>query len=124
MQSLIEFILIPHFWCLFILQITSDGCLFIYGIDERASFIIVEEFYRNAMRTKGELWLNSFGFPRVLVGNHCDRGSSREVSTQEGTQLARKLGCDFVEVSVEDDVSIGKAFYDAVRAIRRAQRQH
>ena len=47
----------------------------------------------------------------------------REVSTQEGSALARELGCDFVEASAKNCINVEKAFYDVVRQLRRQRQQ-
>jgi GTPase KRas protein len=59
----------------------------------------------------------------MLVGNKCDRVTEREVSTQEGSALAKELGCDFVEASAKNCVNVDKAFYDVVRQLRRQKQQ-
>ncbi|KAK0890574.1 RAS2 protein [Friedmanniomyces endolithicus] len=61
--------------------------------------------------------------PVMLVGNKCDRVTEREVSTQEGSALAKQLGCDFVEASAKNCVNVEKAFYDVVRRLR-SQREN
>jgi hypothetical protein len=55
----------------------------------------------------------------MLVGNNSVRITEREVSTQEGYDLARELGCDFVEASAKNCINVEKAFYDVVRKLRR-----
>lgn len=57
--------------------------------------------------------------PVMLVGNKCDRVTEREVSTQEGSALAKQLNCDFVEASAKNCVNVEKAFYDVVRQLRK-----
>lgn len=59
----------------------------------------------------------------MLVGNKCDRVTEREVSTQEGSALAKELGCDFVEASAKNCVNVEKAFFDVVRQLRRQKQQ-
>ena len=62
----------------------------------------------------------SFGpAPVMLVGNKCDRVTEREVSTQEGSALAKQLNCEFVEASAKNCVNVEKAFYDVVRQLRK-----
>ena len=58
----------------------------------------------------------------MLVGNKSDRVTEREVSTQEGSALAKDMGCDFVEASAKNCINVEKAFYEVVRSLRR-QRQ-
>ena len=55
----------------------------------------------------------------MLVGNKSDRVTDREVSTQEGSALAKDMGCDFVEASAKSCINVEKAFYEVVRALRR-----
>ncbi len=57
----------------------------------------------------------------MLVGNDLDRHEEREVSTPEGSVLAKDLGCDFVEASAKDGINVERAFFDVVRRIRRLQ---
>ncbi|RMY31990.1 hypothetical protein D0866_06917 [Hortaea werneckii] len=57
--------------------------------------------------------------PVMLVGNKCDRVTEREVSTQEGSALAKQMNCDFVEASAKNCVNVEKAFFDVVRQLRR-----
>lgn len=56
----------------------------------------------------------------MLVGNNIDLIADREVSTQEGHQLAQELACGFVETSAKS-INVDKAFYDVVRKLRREQ---
>jgi GTPase KRas protein len=57
--------------------------------------------------------------PIVLVGNKIDLEGSREVSTEEGTELAKKLGCPFVEASAKARINVDEGFLQVVREIRR-----
>ncbi|KAK5001790.1 Ras GTPase, partial [Cryomyces antarcticus] len=59
----------------------------------------------------------------MLVGNKSDRVTEREVSTQEGSALARELNCEFVEASAKNCVNVERAFYDVVRQLRRQRPQ-
>ena len=46
----------------------------------------------------------------MVVGSKIDLANEREVSTEEGQELATKLGCLFAEVSATDGSTIMKAF--------------
>ena len=48
--------------------------------------------------------------PLVLVGNKRDLVDSREVSTDEGLNLAKRSGCNFVETSAKCDVRVSDVF--------------
>ncbi|KAL9095406.1 MAG: hypothetical protein Q9165_002277 [Trypethelium subeluteriae] len=117
----------------------GEGFVLVYSITSRSSFSRIEKFYHQIQRVKESVAATAgsptypgapqspglaYGpAPVMLVGNKSDRGTEREVSSQEGQALARKLGCDFVEASAKNCVNVEKAFYDVVRSLRR-QRLH
>ena len=47
---------------------------------------------------------------RVLVGNKSDLTEKREVSTEEGQELAKFYGISFLETSAKETVNIGESF--------------
>jgi GTPase KRas len=61
--------------------------------------------------------------PVMLVGNKSDKGFERAVSAQEGSALAKELGCEFVEASAKNCTNVEKAFYDVVRLLRQQRQQ-
>jgi len=108
----------------------GEGFVLVYSISSRASFQQLKSFYNQIRRVKEYSGSPTFpgspggggGYgpsPIMLVGNKCDRVTEREVSTQEGSSLARELGCEFVEASAKNCVNVEKAFYDVVRQLRR-----
>ena len=114
----------------------GEGFVLVYSITSRASFTRIRKFYSQIQRVKES---SSAGSPTgsylsspisqspgqapvMLVGNKSDRVTDREVSTQEGSALAKDMGCDFVEASAKNCINVEKAFYEVVRALRR-QRQ-
>jgi GTPase KRas len=119
----------------------GEGFVLVYSISSRASFARIQKFHHQIQRVKESSHSGSptypgsplsassagsgFGGPApvMLVGNKCDRVTEREVSTQEGSALARELGCDFVEASAKNCVNVEKAFYDVVRQLRRQRSQ-
>ena len=54
----------------------------------------------------------------ILVGNKCDKITEREVSREEGLDMARKLRCEFIETSAKTCVNVERAFFTIVRMIR------
>ena len=117
----------------------GEGFVLVYSITSRSSFTRIRKFHRQIQRVKE--W-SSAGSPTgsylpspmsptmpgmgqapvMLVGNKSDRVTEREVSTQEGSALAKEMGCDFVEASAKNCINVEKAFYEVVRSLRR-QRQ-
>ena len=51
----------------------------------------------------------------------CDKTAEREVSREEGMNMARKLKYEFVESSVTMSINIERAFFAVVRMIRASR---
>lgn len=114
----------------------GEGFVLVYSISSRSSFSRIQKFHHQIQRVKESaaagsptypgsplsttMGSSTFGpAPVMLVGNKCDRVTEREVSTQEGSALAKQMNCDFVEASAKNCVNVEKAFYDVVRQLRR-----
>ena len=92
---------------------SGEGFILVYSITDRGSFENVVALYEEILRTK-----DSDSEPGVLVGNKLDLEKQRVVSTDEGADLAKSIGLDFVEVSVKKLVNNQEPFLRVVRAIR------
>jgi len=93
----------------------------VYSISSRESFSSIEELHHQVLEVKG--WINSRpAVPIVIVGNKTDRTAEREVGTQDGRALARKLGITVIEASAKDATNVEEAFYGVVRSLRMRQR--
>jgi GTPase KRas protein len=57
----------------------------------------------------------------MLVGNKCDKTYEREVSREEGVQLARTFGCEFMETSAKTAQNVDRLFTSLVRALRNTR---
>ena len=57
----------------------------------------------------------------MLIGNKCDKTYEREVSTEEGTALARQFGCDFLETSAKTAENVERLFMNLVRSLRQTR---
>lgn len=44
----------------------------------------------------------------MLVGNKCDKIAEREVSKEEGQQMAKRLQCEFIETSAKTCSNVDK----------------
>ncbi|EEB08307.1 GTPase Ras1 [Schizosaccharomyces japonicus yFS275] len=93
---------------------TGEGFLLVFNITSRSSFEEINNFYQQILRVK-----DKDKYPVVLVGNKCDLEDSREVSREEGEQMAHMMGCTYVETSAKFRLNVEEAFYDLVRTIRR-----
>lgn len=116
----------------------GEGFVLVYSITSRASFTRIRKFYSQIQRVKESSNAGSPTFPSpvsqsspysggqapvMLVGNKSDRVTDREVSTQEGSALAKDMGCDFVEASAKNCINVEKAFYEVVRQLRRQRHE-
>ncbi|KAL9002145.1 MAG: hypothetical protein Q9188_004907 [Gyalolechia gomerana] len=113
----------------------GEGFVLVYSITSRASFSRIRKFHSQIQRVKDASRTSSptasylsspvtaapgaREAPVMLVGNKSDRVTEREVSTQEGSALAKEMGCDFVEASAKNCINVEKAFYEVVRSLRR-----
>jgi GTPase KRas protein len=57
----------------------------------------------------------------VVVANKIDKYYEREVSKEEGEELAEKFGCGYIEASAKTGISVQKVFFDLVRILRGAR---
>ncbi|KAI7905173.1 ras-like protein 3 [Cokeromyces recurvatus] len=96
----------------------GEGFILAYSITSRLSFEEVNTFYQQIRRVKDRDF-----FPMVLVGNKCDLESDRQVSSQEGRDLAKSFGCPFNETSAKQRIKVDDTFYEVVREIRRTNKE-
>ncbi|KAI9487674.1 MAG: ras-like protein 1 [Benjaminiella poitrasii] len=96
----------------------GEGFLLVYSITSRMSFEEITTFYQQICRVKDRDY-----FPMVLVGNKCDLESDRQVSSQEGRDLAKNFGCHFIETSAKQRIHVDEAFFEVVRDIRRYNKE-
>ena len=119
----------------------GEGFVLVYSITSRSSFTRIRKFQSQIQRVKESsnagspttggylsspvsqtMMTGAAQAPVMLVGNKADRVTEREVSTQEGSALAKELGCDFVEASAKNCINVERAFYEVVQSLRK-QRQ-
>ncbi|KAL1932763.1 hypothetical protein VTP01DRAFT_8441 [Rhizomucor pusillus] len=96
----------------------GEGFILVYSVTSRLSFEEINTFYQQIRRVKDRDF-----FPMVLVGNKCDLESDRQVSSQEGRDLAKSFGCPFAETSAKHRIKVDETFYDVVREIRRMNKE-
>lgn len=92
------------------------GFIMVYSVTSRASFdevvTIREQLYHTLDKDFSDL------LPVVLCGNKCDLELERQVSTNEGQDLAKSYGWAFFETSAKLRVNVDQAFHEVVRLIR------
>jgi len=88
----------------------GEGFVLVYSITARATFDRIERFRHQISRVK-----DTDDIPMVLVGNKSDRQNEREVSKEDGQQLAKRLNCQFIETSAKTRANLEDAYYNVVR---------
>lgn len=91
----------------------GEGFVLVYAINSRTSFEEMQTFVAQIKLVK-----DSHQVPMVLVGNKCDLESERVVSTLEGKEQARIIGCEFLESSARSWLNVEAAYYLLVRQVR------
>ena len=80
------------------------GILLIYDVTNTKSWSNVRTWVRN-IEGNAPQTVN-----KILVGNKCDLTQQRQVSTQQGQQLAREYDIKFFETSARSNTNVQEAF--------------
>ncbi|KAK9479181.1 ras family-domain-containing protein [Lipomyces japonicus] len=95
----------------------GEGYVLMYSITSQQSFARIPSFVRLIEQIKD----TDLPIPKIIIGAKSDRVNDRQVSYQEGQQLAKRLDCDFYEVSAKNDINIQRAIFDAIRTVKRTR---
>jgi len=85
---------------------TGQGFLFVYSITSRFSFESLEDLRERLFRAK-----DSDRVPIVLCANKCDLITDRQVTKQEGENLAKSWKIPFFEASAFTRVNVEETFF-------------
>ncbi|GAM19996.1 hypothetical protein SAMD00019534_031710 [Acytostelium subglobosum LB1] len=96
---------------------SCEGFIIVYNITSRSSFDQVTLFKEQVSRV-----LDKESVPIMLVGNKCDLEHLREVTLEEGKDLAKCLGMLHLEASARTRHNVEESFYELVREMRRRER--
>jgi len=97
---------------------TGEGFLLVYSITSRNSFEEISTFHQQILRVK-----DKDTFPVILIANKCDLEYERQVGMNEGRDLAKHLGCRFIETSAKQRINVDEAFSNLVREIRKHNKE-
>ncbi|KAJ5069994.1 small g-protein ras2 [Anaeramoeba ignava] len=86
----------------------SQGFILVYSVIDRDSFKKI-----NFWNEKIQNFLKNENYPKILVGNKNDLITEKQVSTEEGKELANKLNCKFIETSAKNGENIKQLFYES-----------
>ena len=98
---------------------TCDCVLLIYDITSGDSFREIRIFQDHICSIRIDKHL-----PFILVGNKCDLSNTREVSSTQGHDLAKEIGCPFFEASAKARVNVEEVFHEAVRKTRSSSHRN
>eukprot|EP01132_Coremiostelium_polycephalum_P002477 gene2477-3064_t len=96
---------------------SCEGFIIVYTITSRSSFDQVAIFKEQISRV-----LDKENVPIMLVGNKCDLEHLREVTPEEGKDLAKCLGMLHIEASARTRLNVEESFYELVREMRRREK--
>lgn len=87
----------------------------VYDITDRDSFEHVKNWMADVDKFAKE------GVLRILVGNKCDLDHKRQVSFDNGKELADKYGIKFLETSAKETVNIDELFVSTTKIFMSRQ---
>nr|XP_058956595.1 ras-related protein Rab-39B-like [Pocillopora verrucosa]XP_058956596.1 ras-related protein Rab-39B-like [Pocillopora verrucosa] len=90
------------------------GCLIVYDITNRESFLNVKDWYTEAKNCVEE---SDVVF--MLIGHKIDKESMRKVSTEEGERFAEANNMMFIETSAKVLCNIEEAFFRVTEEVHK-----
>jgi len=95
----------------------GNGFIFVYALDYKNSFLEVQKQFDHVMRIKD----SDEPVPCVLVATKSDLEDRREVTMEEGRQLAQVIGASFFEVSSLTGKNVTEVFHQMIREVRKRE---
>jgi Ras-related protein M-Ras len=94
----------------------GDAFLLVYSVTDKSSFLNIRHFHTLILRVK-----DKDAYPMILVANKVDLVHVRQVTTEQGQELANMLKIPYIETSAKNPpINVDKAFHEVVRIIRYA----
>mmetsp|Transcript_5251 Transcript_5251/g.7903 ORF Transcript_5251/g.7903 Transcript_5251/m.7903 type:complete len:206 (-) Transcript_5251:129-746(-) len=90
----------------------AQGILLVYDVTDKKSFQSIRNWVAQ-IQQHADVHVN-----KILIGNKCDIESEREVSTEDGAQLAAEYGIQFFETSAKADINVEKGFITVAREVK------
>jgi len=83
----------------------------------RPSFEEIKGLADKVKNSKKRSGVGQHGYSVMIIGNKDDLSDKRNVPTLEGRDLAKELGCGFLEVSAKSGKHVNKAFEAIARSL-------
>jgi len=83
----------------------AHGAIIVYDITSKSSFNNVSNWVQEVDK------YSALGITKLLIGNKCDCQQNREVSIEEGQELADMYNMEFIETSAKSDTNILECFH-------------
>jgi len=95
-----------------------DGYILVYSVTSKPSLEVVKVINDKILNACG-----TDKVPRVLVGNKSDLILERQISKEEGAQLATEWNCAFVECSGKHNENISEIFKQIIIEVEKEHKQ-
>ena len=89
----------------------AQGICLLYDITATSSFQSITKWHEESNKYLSE------SIPKLLIGNKADLNSSREISHEQGAELAESYGMEFIETSAKNGTGVKEAFEMMARSI-------
>eukprot|EP01101_Sappina_pedata_P002502 TRINITY_DN12736_c0_g1_i1.p1 TRINITY_DN12736_c0_g1~~TRINITY_DN12736_c0_g1_i1.p1 ORF type:complete len:185 (-),score=87.12 TRINITY_DN12736_c0_g1_i1:302-856(-) len=90
----------------------GHGFVLVYSITQNSTFNDLTELKEQILRVK-----DCESVPLVLVGNKCDLKDQRQITTEQGENLAKSMNCTFLEASAKERINVDNVFVEVVRQV-------
>ncbi|CAN1134828.1 Ras-related protein RABC2a [Linum perenne] len=84
----------------------AQGIILVYDVTRRVTFTNLSDVWAKEV----ELYRTNQDCVKMLVGNKVDKDSDRAVTREEGMELAKQLGCLFLECSAKTRENVEQCF--------------
>ena len=89
----------------------TQGVILMYDITNKKTFDAITKWIKDIIDAKGK------DFPIVLLGNKCDMETERQVTKDEGEELAQKYNLSFFETSNKTGTNVEEASLELINKI-------
>jgi len=89
----------------------ADAMMLMYDVCDRDSFLNMSNWVDEASRYGNE------NIRKILIGNKSDMEADRKVTSEEGRQMAEKLGIAFLETSAKEATNVEASFESIINEL-------